>query len=260
MAHLLDLWLDTGTAGIILLPFAVLYVLAAAITWLTFFSPARPCFAKCVGVVGPQFMSVAILFSLFAAFLANDVWRQTERARAAVDREANGIRTIMRLADAIGEAGMPLRSAAFQYADAIISAEWPAMRQGVEADAGTAALQRLALVAVSPELGAATSAVLHEVVINAFIEIREARRARIYISNHHVATISWFGMIILGVLTQIGVAVVHLERLYPQTLAQWTFTTAFAATVALIGANERPFSGVPIDDAPLRAAMALAKP
>ena len=65
-------------------------------------------------------------------------------------------------------------------------------------------------------------------------------------------------MLILGVLTQIAVAVVQLERLRPQALALFVFTTAFAATVALMGFGEQPISET--DAAPLRAAVAAATP
>jgi hypothetical protein len=44
----------------------------------------------------------------------------------------------------------------------------------------------------------------------------------------------------------------------PQALALFVFTTAFAATIALIGYAEGPFAGWAVDDAPLREAMATA--
>ena len=49
---------------------------------------------------------------------------------------------------------------------------------------------------------------------------------------------SWLAMLILGVLTQVAVAVVQLDRLRPQALALFVFTSAFAATVVLIGLSE----------------------
>jgi len=52
--------------------------------------------------------------------------------------------------------------------------------------------------------------------------------------------------------------VVQLERLRPQALALFVFTTAFAATVVIIGLGERPFSRDLVDDSPLRAAVASA--
>ena len=68
----------------------------------------------------------------------------------------------------------------------------------------------------------------------------------------------WLAMLALGVLTQVAVAVVQLERLRPQALALFVFTTAFTATVVIIGLGERPFSRDLIDDSPLRAAVASA--
>ena len=88
---MIDLWLDTGTAGIVLIPFVLLYAIAAAIVWVTHLSPARGFFASCVGIAGPFFVSVAVLFSLFAVFLASEVLRQGERAHAAVAAEADGM-------------------------------------------------------------------------------------------------------------------------------------------------------------------------
>jgi len=69
---------------------------------------------------------------------------------------------------------------------------------------------------------------------------------------------NWLATLILGVLTQIAVAVVQLDKIRPQALALLVFTSAFAATVALIGLGERPFTGHEIDNESLRAALASA--
>ncbi len=103
-----DLWLRTGTLGIIVTPFVLLYLVAAGIVWLTHKSPLRPFFASCVGIPGPFFASVAVLFALFAAFLSNDVQRRDADAQAAILKEADGVRTILRLTEALGEAGAPV--------------------------------------------------------------------------------------------------------------------------------------------------------
>ena len=75
--------------------------------------------------------SVAVLFSLFAAFLANDVQHRAAEAQQAVLREANGIRTILRLSEALGAPGVPLKSAVVSYGRSVLKSEWPTMqRQG----------------------------------------------------------------------------------------------------------------------------------
>src|SRR5262249_11942324 len=102
---MLELWLRGGSAAIVLIPFILLYALAAAIVWLTHLSPSRPFVASCIGIAGPFFASVAVLFSLFAAFLANDVQSRDAEAQTALFREGDGVRTILRLAEGLGAPG-----------------------------------------------------------------------------------------------------------------------------------------------------------
>ena len=106
---MIDLWLRSGFLGIVLIPFVVLYCIAAAIVWLTHLSPLRPFFISCIGITGPFFASVAVLFSLFAAFLANDVQHRAGEAQAAVLHESDGILTILRLSEALGAPGVTLK-------------------------------------------------------------------------------------------------------------------------------------------------------
>jgi hypothetical protein len=257
---MIDLWLDTGTAGIVLIPFILLYGIAAAIVWITHLSPARGFFATCVGIAGPFFVSVAVLFSLFAVFLASEVLRQGERAHAAVAQEADGIRTVLRLAETAGEAALPLREAVHAYTDAVLTAEWAAMREGTMAAQPLGPLRALAAAIVAPEVVAAMPMTVHQAMVDAFVEVRHGRMERQAVTARHGASLNWLGMIVLGILTQVAVAVVHLDRLRPQALALFVFTTAFAATVTLIGLHERPFSHLAIDDAPLRIAASTDGP
>src|SRR6516164_10043059 len=131
---MIELWLSSGTAGVILIPFVLLYLIAAGLVWVTHLSPARPFFASCIGIAGPFFASVAVLFSLFAAFLANDVQHVQTEAKAAVGREADGIRTILRLAEALGGSGHMVRTEAVNYAESVLDKDFPAIRQGTHTE------------------------------------------------------------------------------------------------------------------------------
>ncbi|MFO1037576.1 MAG: hypothetical protein U1E45_12070 [Geminicoccaceae bacterium] len=59
---MIDLWLRSGTAGIVLVPLVLLNLIAFGIVWLTHLSPVRPFFATFVGVCGPFFAAVSTLF------------------------------------------------------------------------------------------------------------------------------------------------------------------------------------------------------
>jgi hypothetical protein len=257
---MIELWLHSGAWAIIILPFILLYAIAAAIVWLTHKSPARTFFASCIGIAGPFFASVAILFGLFAAFLANDVEHRNAEAEAAVFREADGLRTILRLGEGLGGVGDPIKSAAVGYADAVLTKEWPAMQGLGGATEDLGALRNLTLAVLAPELTAVAPSAVHQAILDGLIEVRQARLVRLTLTAGISDPMNWLAVLILGVLTQIAVAVVQLDKLRPQALALVVFTTAFAATVALIGLSERPFTGKPIDAAVLRAAVVSAGP
>jgi hypothetical protein len=255
---MIDLWLRSGLLGIIFIPFLVLYCIAAAIVWITHLSPLRPFFISCIGITGPFFASVAVLFSLFAAFLANDVQHRAGEAQAAVLREADGIRTILRLSEALGTPGVPLKAAVVGYGQSVLEKEWPRMQEGKLVD-DLQAFRNLTRAVMAPELTAATPPAVHQTILSGLVEIRQARRERFSLLAHVSDPVNWLGMLILGVATQFAIAVVQLERLRPQALALFVFTTAFAATAVLVGLAERPFTGKHITDDPLRAAIASAK-
>jgi hypothetical protein len=257
---MIDLWLRSGTVGIILIPFVVLYLIAFGIVWLTHLSPARPFFASCIGIAGPFFASVAVLFGLFAAFLANDVQHRNAEIAAAVFREGDGIRTILRLAETLGPVGRPVMAAAVDYTQSALSKEWQAMREHASATEDLGALRSLTLAVLAPALTAALPTTAHQAMLQGLIEVRQARLERLTLTSGVIDPMKWLAMLVLGVLTQVAVAVVQLERLRPQALALFVFTTAFAATVALVGLAEQRFSGGGIDAAPLRAAAATATP
>ena len=257
---MIDLWLRSGTDGIILVPFVLLYLLAAGIMWLTHLSPARTFFVSCIGITGPFFASVAVLFGLFAAFLANDVQHRNAEIAAAVFREADGVRTIIRLAEALGPAGAQITAATVDYTQWVVAIEWPSMRKHGASGEDLTTLRKLTQALLAPETTAAIAPTVHQAMLDGLVEVRQARLQRLTLSAGLGDSMNWLAMLILGVLTQISVAVVHLERLRPQALALFVFTAAFAATVAIIGLSEQPFTSGEIDAAPLRAAAATATP
>jgi len=247
-----DLWLSSGTLMIVLAPFVALYAIALFIRWLTHKSPARPYFASCIGIAGPFPATVAILFALFSAFLGNDVQRRGANAAAAVFREADGIGTILRLSEAVGTNADPIKAEALNYLKFVLDEELPKMHTRGAAPNKLGKERGLSLAVLNASIAPAVQTAM----LAALVTVREARLERRSLSGDISSPLSWFAVIALGVLTQIAIAVVQLDKPRPQALALFVFTTAFAALVALIGVGERPFSGRIIDAEPLRAAMA----
>jgi len=253
-------WLQSGTAGIVLIPFVLLYLFAAFIVWLTHLSPARPFFASCIGIAGPFFTSVAVLFGLFAAFLANDVQQHNDDLKAAIFREADGIRTIMRLAEGLGAPGAAVTKVATDYVHSVLDKEWVAIHARESTPEDLSALRNLTHSVLDTKLIATTPPAVHEAMLDGLVEVRQSRLVRLTLSQSAGDRLDWYAMLVLGVLTQLAVAVVQLEKLRPQALALFVFTTAFAATVVLIGLSERSFLTDTTATAPLVAALETVQP
>ena len=150
-----------------------------------------------------------------------------------------------------------VRTEAVNYAQSVLDQEFPAMRQGAKTK-DLSALRNLSLAVLTSSLATTAPPAVFQAIVDGLVEVRQARVERLMLAAGLSNDMGWLAMLALGVLTQVAVAVVQLERLRPQALALFVFTTAFAATVVIIGLGERPFSRDLIDDSPLRAAVASA--
>jgi len=82
--------------------------------------------------ISPGLLSpLAIIFGLFVAFTAAQVWSDSDRANAAVDREASALRAVVVLAAAFpGEAESRLQALVRRHIEQVTTQEWPMMARG----------------------------------------------------------------------------------------------------------------------------------
>ena len=93
-------------------------------------------------------------------------------------------------------------------------------------------------------------------LIDAFTQMRDSRQTRVQLAENRKLTIKWYALMIFGFLTQLAIAVVHINRPHAQALAQVIFGLAFAACLAILITNEFPFSPMnPISSEPLQKAL-----
>lgn len=93
-------WMSVAIFGGIYLFTAAVYVLITAL--------AVGERARAFKVISPGMLPLmGIIFALLVAFLASEVWSQSDRANAAVNREASSLRGVLLLA--VGFPGEPER-------------------------------------------------------------------------------------------------------------------------------------------------------
>jgi hypothetical protein len=118
-------WMALLVFGLTALVTAAIYVVVMV---LSVGERARSFKAVSPGLLPP----LGILFALFVAFTATQVWTDNDKANSVVDREASAIRTVVILSAAFpGEPETRLRNLIRSYVADAIAQEWPMMARSI---------------------------------------------------------------------------------------------------------------------------------
>jgi hypothetical protein len=197
------------------------------------------------GISAGMLPPLGVVFGLFVAFTASQVWSDTDRASAAVNREAGALSAIVFLSASFpGEPEAQLRDLVRRHIQESVNLEWPLMARSTRAlritpHALAEALQyTLALTPRSP--GQITA---QQEIATALENAVDARRQRIIVSRSQVNGVKWACLLLQAVCTLVAIAMVHCDNRVTCAIALATFATGVAVSVLLITAHNRPFSG-----------------
>jgi hypothetical protein len=241
--QMISAWLDLPIAGV----FAGLTVFyggaAALIAWLTFCSPLRARILECSGIVAPYFNAIAILFALLAGFLAADVIGRNKQAIHAVQLESGALSNLHALSLASQADMTAIRQALHAYVDAVVNDEWPRMAEAQTSAKAEAALSALLRLVAAPATGSAVGNVVHDGLMKLTMSAATARSDRLALSSHLSDDIKWATVLFLCLMTQLAIAMVHLERPRAHIAALAVFSLAAIVSLGLIAIQEYPFDG-----------------
>ena len=221
--------------------FATLFVFyfatALLLVWLAFRSRLSGPIQTLKGVVGPFFGSTSIIFGLLVGFLASDIWERNKQAQRAVLTESDTLVALYRLGAASGADDKPLRTAIRTYVTAVIEDEWQRLELGQRSPRADAALDALLRQVAQPS----KDAVIQRTMLDMVIRIRAAHEDRVVLSDDRTMATKWMAVLLLALITQVALAVVHLEKPRPQLAALFIFTFAAVAILGLLAIHEAPF-------------------
>lgn len=201
---------------------------------------------KSFKALSPGMLSpLGILFGLLVAFTAAGVWGDNDRANAAVSREVSALRTVIVFAASFpGEPETRLRGLIRAHIEEVATVEWPMMARRAASFRETPrplveALQVvLSLNAATPGLQIA-----QREMVGALETALDGRRQRILVSLAGVTSIKWACLYLEALCTLLAIALVHCDNRLASVLAMGLFATGVAASVLLITAFDRPFTG-----------------
>ena len=256
-------WLhNLPVGGMALIVFGVTYLVAAviyvAVMALAVGERARSFKAISPGMLPP----LGIIFGLFVAFTAAQVWNDNERANAAVNREASALRAVVVLAANLPEEPKEhLRNLIRRYIEETTTQEWPMMAQGAATlkamPSSLAEALQLTLALAPTSQG---QQIAQREITSALENALDARRQRIIISQTEVNFVKWSCLFVQAVCALLAIATVHSDNRLAATIAMGVFATGVAASVLLIAAHDRPFMGeLSVGPAPLLQVMPEAE-
>jgi hypothetical protein len=210
-----------------------------ALVWIAEKSPARHLLHSCAGVAAPMSGLLALLFGLFAAFLANDVSVHSDRARAAVTREASAIAVVLDIADALGERGRPLMRMAVAFGQRTTSDDWRSASRTAEADA--LGLKMLREVMFGGLAGVDTP--VRQTALSSIMAMRAARGEMVAVEHSQTSALKWIAALVLGIFTQMAVIITHLSRPRAASLAVTLFSCGMAFMLWVVLMRIDPFTG-----------------
>ena len=197
-----------------LIVFALTYLVAAAIyavvTLLAVGERARSFKAISPGMLPP----LGIIFGLFVAFTAAQVWNDNERANGAVDREASALRAVVVLAASFsGDTEAHMRAIIRGYIEEATTHEWPMMAQHTATLRVTprslAEALQLTLALTPSSEGQKTA---QREIVNALENAFDARRQRIIVSQTQVNLVKWSCLFVQAVCALLAIAMVHSDN------------------------------------------------
>src|SRR5262249_24721285 len=202
---------------------------------------ARSFKAVSAGLLSP----LGIIFALFVAFTASQVWTDNEKARAEIDREAGALRNATILATSFPrEFQVQLSELIRRYIADVATQEWPMMAQrtaNLRAVPGVIAEALQTTLAQNPNSEGQKTA--QRDIATALETALDARRQRIILSGSRVNLLKWACLFIQAACVLVAIAMVQSDNRLASIIAMGIFATGVSASTLLILAHDRPFIG-----------------
>jgi hypothetical protein len=228
-----------------ILVFGFMYLVTAGVyATITVFAVGER--ARSFKAISPGLLSpLGIIFALFIAFTAAQVWTDNEKARAEIDREASALRAAaIRATSFPREFQVQLRELIRRYIADVAAQEWPIMAQGtanLRAIPGVLAEALQATLTLNPS--SEGQKIAQRDIATALETALDARRQRIILSESQVNLLKWACLFMQAVCALVAIAMVQSDNRLASIIAMGIFATGVAASMLLILAHDRPFTG-----------------
>ena len=196
-------------------------------------------------LIGWQVSILGTTYAVILGFMLYTVWTSFVEADLNVDREANAVADVYRLADGIPEPQRTqLKFLARSYADAVVKRDWPEMAINREPMQSNAMSTEMWKTVMSVSSGSPTEITAQEHAISELSSLDAYRLTRLLQSTTQLPTVLWCVLLVGGVLTIVSVCAFGAENVKLQMLQVFSFSLLVSLSLVAIADIHRPFRGL----------------
>lgn len=201
-------------------------------------------------IIGWQVSVLGTTYAVILGFMLYTVWSIYREADVNVDREANAVVDVYRLADGFPEPQRTqVKTLARSYADSVVNQDWPEMKKGEEPTQSADISSEMWRTAISINPRSAAEVTTQEDTLSELRSLSQYRLARLMESNTRLPTVLWCVLLAGGVLTIGAACTFSSGSLKLHTLHIFSLSLLVSLALVAIADIHRPFRGlVHVDD------------
>ncbi|WGD31341.1 DUF4239 domain-containing protein [Ancylobacter sp. WKF20] len=175
--------------------------------------------------------ALTLPFALFLAFMMSDIWQRETKFAQTVLQEVQRLDAMLDVARICGAPCQRIDDALGAYARALSQNEWDEGWTYPQAVV-TERFDALVTAIAEEEARSQIAGHLRAALLAGQGELRRLRTDRYFILHVDLAPHRWAVVVLLGVLSQIGLAALHVGKRPQLIISLATFSIAFAVTLA----------------------------
>jgi len=188
---------------------------------------------------------IGTTYAVILAFMLSGVWTQFQQAQGNAEQEANSLVNIWRLSENVDpDAGRQVRALCQQYAQVVLTAEWPAMHgQQALPKENSGIINQLWKLAGQDQAHAGSTSIASYQLVEELRQLTEYRRIRIMQSREGLPGILRAVLVLGGIITVSAACFFGVPNFRFHVLQVVVLTFLISLVLVAIADIDRPYQG-----------------